>query len=446
MKKTLLSITLFCFALISSAQSWVSQATGFTNPARDIQGIQIVDANTVWALAGDGSGVGTNVQEFTRTLDGGATWIPGTINLGDNTLKIGNLCAISATTAWVSAFDNTNGLGGVWKTTDGGQTWVAQNTTAFTTAGSSWCDGVHFFDENNGLAYGDPVGSNFEIYTTSDGGATWTAVPAGTTTNPNAVTNEWGYAGSFAYAGNSFWFTTSKGKIYRTTDMGLHWTKLNSPLSDFGGGVTTTNFGTLYFSDNNTGMILGTKDTASTFKIYTTTNGGTNWATGVVYSGFLNLCYIPNTTTLISTSDSTTLGTGSAYSMDNGATWTPIDADIAHGVPAFLNPTTGWCGGINQSATTDGIFKFNGNLANQMFETTDGFKVYPNPAHQFVTISSKEVDSFQLTVTDITGKVLLNNSFTGVENSIDTSNFMDGIYFFTMRSDSKTQTIKIVKN
>lgn len=444
MKKLLLSLLLSSTSFVANAQSWTSQATGFTTALRSTVGIQIVGANNVWAIAGDASGGTAVVQEFTKTTDGGTTWVPGTIDVGNTSLTIGNISAVSATTAWVAAADSTNGLGGVFKTTDGGLTWIPQNTSAFTTAGSSWCDGVHFFDANNGLAYGDPVGSNFEIYTTNDGGATWTAVP--TANNPTVLASEWGYAGSFAYAGNSFWFTTSKGKIYKTTDMGLTWTKLSSPLSDFGAGVTTTNFGSLYFSDNNTGIIVGTKNTATTYKIWTTTNGGTSWSTGVVYTGFTDMCYIPGTTTLVSTSANTTTGAGSAYSQDNGVTWTAIDADVQHGVPAFLDATTGWCGGFNTDATTDGIYKFGGDLATKKFDTTKNFKISPNPANSNVTISSELIDSCQLKVTDLMGKVVLEKTLTGLQNTIDVNSLSSGAYFFTLNADGKTETVKIIKN
>jgi len=60
------------------------------------------------------------------------------------------LTAVSATNAWVSAFNTTTGGGGVWNTTDGGATWNQQNATGFTGA-SSWCDGVHFLMQILGL-------------------------------------------------------------------------------------------------------------------------------------------------------------------------------------------------------------------------------------------------------------------------------------------------------
>ena len=452
MKKTLLTICLIAASLSTFAQSWVTQVSGFASPSRGISGLQVIDANTVWGLAYDGTATASNVQEFTLTTNGGTTWTPGVINVGNTALTVGNLSAISATTAWVSAFDSTAGLGSIWKTTNSGVTWTQQNVGAFSTASSSWIDGVHFFDANNGLAFGDPVGTAFEIYTTNDGGATWT-----TATSPAAVTNEYGYSGNFVAAGNSFWFTTSKGKIYKTTDKGLTWTKLSSPLSDFGAQVTTTNIGNLYFSDNNTGIIVGAKNyvaatttTASsgTYKIYTTTNGGTTWSAGVTYTGFRNMCYIPGTTKIVATSALTTTSTsdGSSYSSDNGVTWATIDTGTQRLTPAFLDATTGWCGGFNSDPFTGGVFKFSGDLINPTFEANKSFNVSPNPANTLVSISSMLVDSYKLKVVDLTGKLIMEKELNGIQNTVDVSSLTSGMYFFTFTSDTKSETIKIIKN
>ena len=448
MKKLLLSFCLLIASLSSFAQSWTTQASGFSSPSRGISKLEIIDANTVWGLAYDGTAAAANVQEFTLTTNGGAAWTPGTINIGNAALAIGNLCAISATTAWVSAFDSTAGLGSIWKTTDSGATWTQQNVGSFSTAASSWIDGVYFFDANNGLAFGDPVGTTFEIYTTNDGGATWT--PA---TSPAIVAGEYGYSGNFVAAGNSFWFTTSKGKIYKTTDKGLTWTKLSSPLNDFGAQVTTTHIGSLYFTDNNTGIIVGAKNYSSTagtgtFKIYTTLDGGTTWSTGVTYTGFRNMCYIPGTTKIVATSALTTTTTsdGSSYSMDNGVTWTTIETGTQRLPPAFLNETTGWCGGFNSDPFTGGVFKFNGNLFNPAFNATKGFVVSPNPANSVVSISSSIEDSYSLKVLDLTGKTILEKELNGIENTLDVSALNSGMYFFHFASDLKSETVKIIKN
>ena len=455
MKKTLLSISLIIIGFTSKAQ-WVAQGTGFTTTSRGIEQIQIIDANNVWATAYDGATTTNIVQEFTKTTDGGTTWTPGTINVGDNTLSLSNITAVDASTAWVGAYNSASGGGSIWKTTDAGATWNQQNIGSFSGT-ASWLDGIYFFDANTGVAFGDPItgSTTFEVYRTTDGGNTWNTV-----STPAITTGDFGYSGSFVGIGSNMWFTTAKGKIYRTTNKGATWTKLNSPIADFGAGDTTTSSGKIFFSDANNGIIIGSTisgtgstATVSGRKLYKTTNGGTSWSAGVTYTQpyNYNLCYVPGTTQLVATG-STTSGTTSTFysgtSLDNGTTWTQIDTGVQRSTIAFFDVNTGWAGGFSGSdpLAVQGIYKFSGSLATPSFTST-GFVIYPNPSKSIVTIASPQtVNGYKLKVTDLTGKIVSSNDFSGVENTIDISNYSNGLYFFEINSGNKTETIKIIKN
>jgi photosystem II stability/assembly factor-like uncharacterized protein len=441
MKKLLLSLSFIAFSSAINAQ-WTSQATNFDTEVRGLSQIKIVDANIVWALAYDGSGLGANVQEFTRTIDGGASWNAGLIDLGNPDLEINNICPVSATTAWVSALIPAEGKGVIFKTTDGGASWNQQLTEGFQAA-ASFLNGVYFFNENVGIAYGDPVaGNRFEIYRTIDGGDTWTSLP--TTSSTAILSGEYGYNNDPITAGGAFWFTTSKGRLYRSIDQGATFTAAAAPLNDFGGVATPGTTGTAIFSDANTGYLL--KAVGTTYTYSTTSNGGASWTptTPVPFTGTRRLLtYIPGTTRIVATSAAAPVGT--SVSTDNGTSWTDVESDAQRGVSAFLNDTTGWCAGFS-GALVDGIFKLTSPLGTNDVTASAKFKVYPNPATSTITISAADVDSYQLNVTDLTGKTVMTKPLNGMENNVDISALSSGAYFFELSSDNKREVVKILKN
>jgi len=438
MKKSLLFLSLI--ASLSINAQWTSQATGFTDAARGLGEIRIVDANTVWAVAYDGSGLGADIQEFTRTTNGGASWTTGLFDVADPNLRITNVSPVNGDTAWVGAFDEAAGLGGVFKTTDGGVSWSQQNAGAYTTAGESWFNFVHFFDANVGITQGDPegAGGEFEIYKTTDGGDTWTRIPGPAL--PNPLSGEYGYNGGYAYSGDTLWFTTNKGRLYRTNDRGVTWNAYQAPLTDFGSAAQS---GSVDFSSTTNGCLLKTAGTVYTF--YTTTNGGQTWTAGVPFAGTRRLLsYIPGTNIIVGTSAAAPVGT--SVSVDNGTTWTEVEADDQRGVSAFLNETTGWCAGFSQDELTDGIFKLTGTLGNSDITAATKFKVYPNPATSTITIAAAEVDTYNLSVTDLSGKVVMTRTLNGMENTLDISTLATGAYFFELNADNKKEVVKILKN
>ncbi|WP_026979169.1 WD40/YVTN/BNR-like repeat-containing protein [Flavobacterium tegetincola] len=273
MKKfLLLSICLTAFNGFSQT-FWTAKSTGFSEVSRGLDDISIVDANVIWAKAYDGVTTTNAVRQFTRSLDGGNTWTPGTINLGTNQSLLSTSCisAISATTAWVSAYSNNANtvLGGIWKTTDAGVTWTKQTTALFNNTVDSFPNVVHFWDANNGFCQGDPASGFFELYTTTNGGTNWTRVSS--VDIPNPLSGEYGYVHNYEVNSDIIWFGTNKGRIFKSTDKGLTWTVSQSPITDFGGATVSGSFG---FKDANNGLLVK-KSTPPL--LYNTTNGGTTW-------------------------------------------------------------------------------------------------------------------------------------------------------------------------
>lgn len=354
-----LTQTAYVNVTIQPYGEWIEEVSAFTAASRGINHISIVDPNVVWALAYDGTATAANVQEFTKTINGGATWTPGTINVQNTNLGISMIHAFDANKAWLAAYPTAAGqTGGIWITNNGGTTWTRQNTATFSNA-ASFTNIVHFWDANIGFCQGDPINGEFEMYTTINGGTTWTLVPAANIPNPlNA--NEFGYVRGIEVVGDHVWFTTSVGRVYHSTNRGVNWTVNTSPVADFGGAVTTGVTANLSYASTTDGLIVNNSGA-----VYKTVNGGTSW-TPVITTGsvFTNgLCFIEGTN-IAFTTGAAAGASGSSYSADGGTTWNIIDTE-QHLYVEFTNPSVGWSGWFNADAVTAGIWKWN-NLSSTM--------------------------------------------------------------------------------
>ncbi|QBZ97136.1 T9SS type A sorting domain-containing protein [Flavobacterium sangjuense] len=447
--KKLLLFSLLVFAFTSNAQvSWTTQNTNFPVDGSYTGDIAVVDANIAWALVQRVTA--TNHQTFSKTINGGTNWTTGSIGVGNTTgLGIGNITAVDASTAWVSTFPtgSTSAQQGVYKTIDGGTTWTRQTTAAFSSSPSlSFCNFVYFFDANNGVCMGDKRGGYFEIYTTTNGGTNWTRTPSA---NIAASATDYGYTGKYYANGNTVWFGTDGGELMRSTDKGLNWTKITTPIPDFGGGTDTTSIAEFAFSDNNNGFIL--KETydglpTPTFletELFRTADGGATWTPVTFGTGIFHGALAFAGPGMLVTGGSSDGNFGSSYSLNNGLTWTAIDG-LSHTCLALKSDTLGWGGGF---ATTGvgGAFKFNNTLGTPSFNAAK-FKVFPNPAISTVTIAAENADSYNLSVTDVTGKIVMTKSLNGIENTLDISSLSTGAYFFELSSDNTKDVIKILKN
>ena len=427
-------------SLTANAQFWTPKATGFTAVSRGIDDISIVDDNVIWVKAYDGSGNGNQtIKDFSRSTDGGNTWIPGTASLGLGTGNSGlsSISAISATTAWLTAYPTStqNAGQGIWKTTDGGATWVKQTSASFSGA-ASFANLVHFWNANEGVAQGDPEGGYFEIYTTTNGGTTWTRVPQANIPPPLSA-NEYGYVHNLDVVGNTIWFGTSMGRLYKSSDKGLTWTVSQTPISDFGGATESGNY---TFADENKGLL-----NSSGGQLWNTNDGGATWnpmiPTGIF--GTNDIEYVPGTTMVVSSGGAT--GYGSYYSMDDGSTWQVAEATTQFTEVEFLNNTTGFAGGFNSNSTTGGIFKYTGTQLPVAGFSKAAFSVFPNPTAGTLNVSGESVRS--VIIADLTGKTVFRQAFAAVDNpSININALQSGVYVVTIANTSgEAKAIKIVK-
>jgi photosystem II stability/assembly factor-like uncharacterized protein len=349
-------IPMVFFISLSNAQ-WLSKPAGFSGrPQKGIDEMIAVDANTAWALAYERNKAFLNpMTDFTRTIDGGNHWIEGNISAFPDQVIVG-IAPLSATKAYVISCDE-NFVGKVLKTMNGGITWSQLNVAPY----PMFYQNIYFFNNDDGVIYGDTVLTSDKhdmvVFLTHNGGKTWSQVPDANLPSHD-ITENW-YLFSSTAIGKSIWSVSTKGRVWKSTDKGVHWIANSTPESE----AVVSN---IKMRDAVHGL-WGIND-----ELYRTSDGGITWVKVDLKGTFFtfDLSYVPGTaSTWISTGGDTSQndfftgalhGLGSSYSTDDGNTWITIDTGVDHLAIAMVNVYTGFCGGFNSLNGRSGVFDYRG--------------------------------------------------------------------------------------
>lgn len=204
----------------------------------------------------------------------------------------------------------------IYKTSDAGKSW---KQTFFLDTPGIFLDGIAFFDNREGIAFGDPIDNKLVLLKTYDAGETWSWLKPNNF--PEAFPGEGGFAASgtsIGVKGNSVWIGTggpNGARVYRSRDRGISWEVFNTPLAVGDGcGVFS-----LAFTDEQNGVVVGGCYVDSTNSERTsayTSDGGTTWnLSKVSVSGYRSV--------VVKAEDGYYAWgrTGMDFSSDGGATW-----------------------------------------------------------------------------------------------------------------------------
>jgi photosystem II stability/assembly factor-like uncharacterized protein len=230
----------------NGGRSWTDQSSnGPIEPQADAA-VDFVDSRTGWVVGGN---------QILKTTDGGSTWTIQTTGADSWLTSLNSVHFVDASTGWVVGWGggvgSMNGI--IYKTTDGGATWIAQ--TSGTTA-QLWS--VNFVDANNGWAAGE-LG---HILHTTNGGADW--IPQ----TPNLNQD---YRSIQFINASTGWAVGLNGGIIHTTNGGNTW------LPQVSG--TPSQLRSVCFVDANNGWAVGYAPGGAA-PMLSTTDGGATWIAG----------------------------------------------------------------------------------------------------------------------------------------------------------------------
>lgn len=286
-----------------------------------------------------------------RSTDGGASWSVSLPLLFDYVSDL----AIDPQAPETTYAATT---GGVFKTTDGGNTWIAMNSGLTITNVSSLA--INPIDSS--IVYAGTRGGG--VFKSINAGSSWTAVNTGLTGSwVRALEMDLQSPGTL-YAG-----LEEHRAIFKTTNHGATWTPVNSglPAAHIGASSFGWNIDSLAVDPVTPAIVYAATELNGVFK---SVNGGDQWSQTTL-----------NNTRVFSIAVSTASnvyvgdGTGRVYIRSDAGTWTyadlfspspPRNAPIVAVDP--LVPTTAYASGGGLSKTTDGGANWSSLLS--------GFKTY----------------------------------------------------------------------
>lgn len=251
------------FHTIDGGITWESSATPFSSGS-----LHFVDETNGWMMADLGVGAGSMAISIFQTTDSGKTWnrvYTNDPNIADAgvTLPLSGLKSVllplDMQTAWVGGVVYAPGEMYLFRSRDGGVTWLQINVVLPEGAGESEVSvqNIQFISETEGLLALRLTSQipQTVIYTTKDGGVTWSLLPVrfegyGLLQTPSA--NE-----MIFYGNDQFYVTKDAGNT------------IEEVQPDIAFGETILD---MSFANSQTGWVV-TYDQI----LYKTTDGGATW-------------------------------------------------------------------------------------------------------------------------------------------------------------------------
>lgn len=324
-----------------------------------------------------GSHFGLYKQFIIKTTDGGVTWDSLAADAWGG-FGVNSLWFVNADTGYVSA-----GLNSLWKTTDGGLTYIAVPLPAFT-----WVKDIFFIDEQTGfLSTSQTLTSGEYVYgimKTTDGGDSWNAVYRDTMNNAT----------------------------------GLHHRIVNE----------------IKFIDDSIGFAVGGNGL-----FLKSVDGGDSWVAGFIQPGsdLTTVDFINSSTGYINNA-------GSIFkTIDGGASWEVQNVSPVAIISKIdmINDTLGY------AFSGDAVYKtFNGGgvvASVQKFSLKSQFRIYPNPANDFIHIEYDDAIKIQnVQLIDISGKTI--KRFNNNEKVLNVSGLASGIYILNIQAEEGSVSERII--
>lgn len=304
---------LYLLGLLFSNLMFCQQIPSFKNIPVDtnyaFRGLSVVDDSVAW-LSGIKGIVG-------KSTNGGITWTFTRVK-GFEKWDFRTLFAFNSQEAVIA---NAGSPAQILRTIDGGVNWQVVYTNKDSLA---FFDGIDFWNDNEGIIYGDPIKGRMLLLKTADGGKTWEEFPE--QDRPDLSEGEASFAASGTgircYVKEKVMIATGgkKSRLLVSKDKGKNWNAIQPPVIQ---GENSTGIFSFAFQNETTGIIVGgnyQNDTLKQNHVFYTTDAGKNWASPKSTTGGYRECV-----EFISSTIAIAVGPGGAdITFDRGVNWISI--------------------------------------------------------------------------------------------------------------------------
>lgn len=276
-----------------------------------LRGLSVVDDSVAWASGSKGTVV--------YTSNAGRSWATLKVDgFGDKDFR--SIYAFDRNRAIIACVGSP---GYVLSTVDAGRSWqvVYRNDHP-----DVFVDGMDFWDEANGMLYGDPIGGKMFLAITIDGGKTWTESPVNN--RPSLDQGEASFAASGTgircYGKKQVAICTGgmRSRLFISSNRGKTWKATTIPIIQ---GRPSTGAFSIALSGTDAIMTGGDYkvDSLTVQHVLYSNDGGATWKTPTEATrGYRECVEFINGTTAMAVGPA-----GADLTRDAGRTWTALSDD-----------------------------------------------------------------------------------------------------------------------
>lgn len=412
--KTLLGCMCLLYASGSIAQSWQQVPVPVT---KDLHCIVFASQQVGYIGGAD--------SVLLKTTDGGLTW---------NKIPYSGIAFVSGYDDFLEldfitdqiGFATVGPVSGVYRTGDGGLTWTPLNKSL------SLCynHALYFTADGDGFVGGSGCFNGEQMDRFVSGASSQVQIQS-ISLRPTNMLVDIDFNASVGLA------VSSGGKILRTTNGGLNWDTIASPL---GGQVPLTsvrfvNAQTAYIGYNNGSQLGG---------LLQSTDGGLTWTYDLSSISFFYPIYHDVYTTQSGAvyvgATSTVNQSGVIMELVDSGLWNMYQVDES--IYSITSSSDSLVWGVGENGY---VVKKAGSPHVSLEEqnTESSITIFPNPAATTCTVSLPQGGNYRVELYTISGQ-LLKRGAPG-ESTLDLSDVHAGMYWVSITNDTHVRTLKLMK-